>query len=69
MLSDVERAVGPAYGANREPDPSVGFPKRVTAVIAPDGTIARHYDEVTDAGGHPDVLLEDLRGLVAEAGA
>ncbi len=65
LLSDVERAVGPAYGTARDPaDPSAGYASRVTALITPDGTIAKHY-VVSDVGAHPAEVLADLTGAVA----
>jgi hypothetical protein len=39
----------------------------VTALIAPDGTLAKHY-EVTDAGSHPAEVLADIEALSRSAG-
>ena len=67
LLSDVDRSVGHQYGVERAPDENnPGYPKRVTFLIDPDGVIARVY-EVTDAGAHPEALLDDLRPLVSPA--
>ena len=37
--------------------------KRETFIIAPDGTIARHYDDV-DPDSHSAEVLEDLDSLM-----
>ena len=64
LLCDVDRAVGRAYGAERPADePYPDFPKRITYLIDPTGTVAKAY-EVTDPGGHPAEVLADLTGLV-----
>jgi peroxiredoxin len=63
LLCDVDRAVGRAYGVERAPDEQYpDFPKRITFLIAPDGTVAKVY-EVTDVGAHPDEVLADIRAL------
>ena len=55
--------MGRAYGAERPPDDAFpDFPRRITFLIDPEGTVAKVY-EVTDAGAHPDEVLADLRGL------
>jgi peroxiredoxin len=62
-LCDVDRAVGKAYGVERGPDEKFPeYPKRMTFLIAPDGTIAKVY-EVTDVATHPDDVLADIRAL------
>ena len=67
MLSDVDRVVGRAYGVERGPDESnPHYPKRITFLIDPGGVIARVY-EVSDAGAHPAVVLEDLGRLASSA--
>ena len=64
-MSDVDRNVGRQYGVERGPDEANPlYPKRVTFLIDPDGIIARIY-EVSDAGAHPEALLDDLRPLVS----
>jgi peroxiredoxin len=51
------------YGAKRAPDEQwPDFPKRVSSLIDPDGIVRRIYD-VTDPGGHADVVLTDLDEL------
>ena len=65
LLGDTDRDVGRAYAVERQPDePNPHYPKRVTFLIDPAGTIAKVY-EVADAGAHPEVVLEDLRRLVS----
>jgi peroxiredoxin Q/BCP len=64
-LSDVDQHVGLAYGVQRGPDEqNPGYPKRMTFLIDPDGKIARVY-EVSDAGAHPQVVLEDIQAFAA----
>lgn len=63
LLSDVDHAVGKAYGAERDPDDKFpAFARRLTFLIRPDGTIAKVYT-VTDVESHPDEVLEDIRAL------
>ena len=63
LLSDVDRAVGTAYGAVRPPDDQyASMPKRVSFLIDPDGVIRKTY-EVSDPAGHADAVLTDLDAL------
>jgi peroxiredoxin Q/BCP len=63
LLCDVDRAVGRLYGAERDPDDKYpDYPRRITFLIDPSGTVAKVY-EVTDPGAHPDEVLADLRAL------
>ena len=63
MLSDVDRGVGRAYGAEKGPEEQwPDFPKRVTFLIDPDGTVVKTY-EVTDVATHPDEVLADVQAL------
>ena len=65
MLSDVDQLVGRAYSVERGPDEqNPAYPKRMTFLINPDGVIAKIY-EVSDAGAHPQVVLDDLQQLAA----
>jgi len=67
LLSDVDRAVGRAYGVARGPDEQYpDFPKRMTFLINPEGRIAKIYD-VADPGAHPQLVLEDLRQIATSA--
>jgi peroxiredoxin len=64
-VSDVERTIGRAYGAEKGPDEKYpDFPKRVTFLIDPEGTVRKVY-EVTDTAGHPTEVLEDIRGMAS----
>ena len=63
LLSDVDRAVGTAYGATRDPDDQyAALPRRVSFLIDPEGIIRRTY-EVTDTAAHADEVLADLDAL------
>jgi peroxiredoxin Q/BCP len=63
LLCDVDRAVGRAYGVERDPsDDYPDFPKRITFLIDPAGMVAKVY-EVSDAGAHPGDVLADLEAL------
>jgi peroxiredoxin Q/BCP len=69
LLSDVERKVGELYETKRAPaEQSPEFAKRRTYLIDPVGRIVKSY-RVTDAAGHPDQILSDLRELLAEGPA
>lgn len=60
LLSDTDRSVGAQYGAARDAgEPYADYPKRVSYLIDPEGTIVRSY-EVTDPGGHAAEVLTDL---------
>ena len=49
------------YGATKGPDEQYpDFPKRISYLIGPDGTIVRAY-QVTDVNTHPQQVLDDLR--------
>lgn len=41
-------------------------PKRLTFLIAPDGTVAKTY-EVTDVAGHPAQVLADIEAALASS--
>jgi peroxiredoxin Q/BCP len=63
LLSDVDHAVGEAYGTARPPDDDwAAVSRRSTFLIDPDGSVAKIYD-VKDVGGHPDEVLNDLKQL------
>lgn len=60
LLCDVDREVGAAYEVLRAPDdPFADYPKRISYLIDPEGTIVRAY-EVTDPAGHAAAVLADL---------
>jgi peroxiredoxin len=53
--------MGEAYGAKKGPDEKYpDFPKRLTFLIDPEGTVRKVY-EVTDVATHPDQVLADIR--------
>lgn len=56
-MCDTDKQLGVAYGAAA--DATAGTPKRITVVVAPDGTVARIYPKV-DARAHPQQILDDL---------
>ena len=57
--------VGIQYEVLRDPDSEyANFPERHSYLIDPEGTIQRAY-EVTDPGGHAEVVLADLGELRA----
>lgn len=63
LLSDLDRTVGARYDVVRDPDEMFAdAPRRVTYLIDPAGVIRRSY-LVTDAGGHANTVLTDLRQL------
>ena len=63
LLSDVDHAVGEAYGTARPPDDDwAAVACRLTFLIDPDGVVRKVYD-VKDFGGHPDEVLADLQQL------
>jgi peroxiredoxin Q/BCP len=65
LLCDVDRTVGRAYGIERPADdPYPDYPRRVTFLIDPGGTVEKVY-EVTDAGAHPGEVLADLQALTS----
>ena len=68
LLSDVDHSTGRTYSVERGPEePYPDYPKRMTFLIAPDGTVAKVY-EVKDPGAHPDTVLEDVRGMASDGG-
>lgn len=63
LLSDQDRAVGTAYQVLRSGgDPFADYPKRISYLIDPEGTIAKSY-EVSDPAGHGAEVLADLAAL------
>lgn len=65
LLSDTEKTMIQAYGAwgekVRNGKTSLGV-IRSTVVIGPDGTVRKHWPQVTQAAEHPDEVLAFLRG-------
>lgn len=65
LLSDVDRAVGTAYGVARDESESYAqFSRRHSFLIDPTGVIVRAYD-VTDVAGHAQQVIDDLVELGA----
>ncbi len=62
LLSDADGKVAESYGVLRNLG-VMKMAKRETFIIAPDGTIARHYDDV-DPDEHSAEVLADLKTLV-----
>jgi len=62
VLADADKSVAKAYGVLS----MMGYARRDTFVIDPQGRIARHYIEV-DPKTHSRQLLADLQGLVKPA--
>lgn len=58
LLSDEDRAVIRAYGAEKGEGEGSGT-KRISYLIAPDGTIAKSYPKV-DPATHAHTILKDL---------
>lgn len=57
LLSDVDRTLGLAYGACK--DPKAARPNRVSFLIDEQGQIARTYERV-DPRDHPASVLADI---------
>lgn len=65
LLSDTDRVAGFAYSVTRDADDQYAeYPKRISYLIAPGGTIARAY-AVSDVAGHAAEVLADLDQLLA----
>jgi len=65
LLSDVDRAVGTAYGVVRPSGHQYSdYPERASFLIDPDGIVRRVY-EVTDVAHHAADVLADLAVLQA----
>ncbi len=63
LLSDAGRSVGAAYGVLRSTtDQYSAFPKRLSFLIDPEGTLRRSY-VVTDVAVHAADVLADLSDL------
>lgn len=59
LLSDADGSIRESFGAD-----GLLFPKRVTFLIDPQGTIARIYSDI-DVGHHAEQILIDLQHLAA----
>ena len=66
LLSDPTAAVMTAYGAYGEKDQygkTVVGSIRSTVVIAPDGTVIKHWPKIPKASEHPDKVLDFFKML------
>jgi peroxiredoxin Q/BCP len=62
LLSDPDRKIGSLLDVRRPAaHPFSAFPRRVTYLIDPAGTITNAYDVGRKIEGHADQVLEDLR--------
>lgn len=65
LLSDVDHAIGTAYGVVRPAGHRwAAVPRRVTFLIDPARMVRRVYD-VADVASHADEVLTDLRELTS----
>jgi peroxiredoxin len=66
LISDVSKEIGAAYSAKRTegmPYFEAGIPRRISYLIAPDGTIAKSYDLDAlggDLNDHSQQVLDDI---------
>jgi len=64
LLSDHSEQTGVAYETRDPGTDKISFSKRLSYLIAPDGTIAKAY-KVADVNTHPADVLEDIKKLQA----
>ena len=61
LLADTDKVMGTAYLAVQA---DKGYPRRISCLIDPEGTIVRTYDLAgEDLNGHASTVLEDIRAL------
>jgi peroxiredoxin len=61
LLADTDKVMGTAYLAVQA---GKGYPRRISYLIDPEGTIVRTYDLAgEDLNGHASTVLEDIRAL------
>lgn len=67
LISDTTKEIGRAYHAEREEGEDyyeMGVPRRISYLIAPDGTIAKSYDLAdADLAAHAGEVLADITEL------
>ncbi len=64
LLSDPDREIAALLDTRRPAaHPFAAFPRRVTYLIDPQGTVARAYDVGRDIEGHAGTVLADIRSL------
>ena len=66
ILSDADKKVTTSYGTLKKYVGMVELARRDTFIIDPQGRVAKHYVSV-DPKGHSELVLGDLRQLVATA--
>ena len=64
LLSDADQETAKAYGVLGKMGP-MSYAKRETFIIAPDGTIAKHYEKVKP-DEHSAQVIGDLNALMAD---
>lgn len=68
LLSDPDRRVAEMQEVKRPSvHPMFAFPRRITYLIDPEGTIAASYDVGRNIRGHADAVLHDLRSLTGRS--
>ena len=63
LLADPEKKVAQAFGVL---NPKNGFAQRATFVIDKQGTVAKVFPNVGNAGGHPEQVLEYVQKNLAK---
>jgi peroxiredoxin Q/BCP len=66
ILADSDKSATTAYGTLKEYVGIAKMARRDTFIIDPQGRIAKHYQDVKPAG-HSEIVLADLKQLVAQA--
>lgn len=64
LLCDPDKQLGAAYDAIETVGEDAGWPKRVSFLIDPSGTLARLYDPA-DPATHARTVLRDLQAALA----
>lgn len=66
LLSDPKKEIGALLDVKRpRAHPMFAFPRRVTYLIDPGGTVVRSYDVGLNINGHADEVLADLRSFTS----
>lgn len=66
LLSDPDKEIGALLDVKRsKAHPLFAFPRRVTYLIDPEGTVVRSYDVGRNINGHADEVLADLRSFTS----
>ncbi|MGH8863184.1 MAG: peroxiredoxin [Burkholderiales bacterium] len=66
ILADIDKKVTTSYGTLKQYVGMVELARRDTFIIDPQGRVAKHYESV-EPKGHSELVLTDLRQLVAKA--